>query len=127
MTPEIADTIKDWPPQAQELFRKLRDQILAACPDIDLIETLKWGEPAWLPAKRGVGSTLRIAWKPARPDQIGLFVNCKTTLCARMQEIYPMSFAYDGNRALRIDLGGPVDAQAIDHLARLTFRYHLAS
>lgn len=127
MTPDIAETIKDWPPQAQERFCQLRDLILAACPDTDLIETLKWGEPAWLPAKRGVGSTLRVAWKAARPDQIGLFVNCKTTLCARVQEIYPKSFSYDGHRALRIDLSGPVDVQAIDHLARLTFHYHLKS
>jgi hypothetical protein len=117
--------IADWPDAARARFRQLRALILESCSDIVLTETLKWGEPAWLPAKRGLGSTLRVAWKPAFPDEIALFVHCGTTIAATMRDIHPDSFTFDGNRALRVPLEGPLPEDAIRHLAALTLRYHV--
>lgn len=119
----VAGVIADWPAQAKTAFAAIRAQILAA-DDAPLTETLKWGEPAYLPSQSGRGSTLRLAWSAKRPDEIGLFVNCKTTLAATMQDIYPDAFRYEGERALYLKLDAPLPSQAISHCATLTFNYH---
>ncbi len=91
-----------------------------------LDETLKWGQPSWRPIKPRTGSTLRAGWDAARPDQLSLFVDCKTDLAARMRDNYPDLPANDGQRQLGISLGAPLPKQAIMHLAQMTFTYHLA-
>lgn len=121
------DRISAWPDAAAQRFSELRYLILdaAAAADVgEITESLKWSEPAWRPARPRQGSTLRVSWSPKYPDQIGLFVDCKTTLADTMQDLYPSEFAYEANRALRLSLEIKPPAQAIDHLARLTFTYH---
>lgn len=119
-----------WPQKAKTRFYDIRAVILGSVADIDdiaLIETLKWGQPAWHPDKPTVGSTLRVAWQQKHPDQIGLFVNCNTTLADRMRSLYPNSFAFEGKRALLLSLDAPLPEQAIAHCAVLTLTYHRKS
>lgn len=119
--------IGTWPDAAAQRFSEIRYLILSAAADAgvgDITETLKWTEPAWRPARPRQGSTLRAAWSQKRPNDIALFVDCKTTLSDTMRTRYPLEFKYEGSRALRLPLSEPLPAQAIDHLARLTFTYH---
>ncbi|MEQ6248311.1 DUF1801 domain-containing protein [Sulfitobacter sp. HNIBRBA3233] len=128
MNDPFAATTALWPEAAQDRFRHLRAVILNAAAGMDageIAESLKWGEPAWRPKRLRQGSTLRAAWQVNSPRTLALFVDCKTTLAATMRDIYPDVFTYENNRALRFDLDAPVPADAVDHLARLTFAYHL--
>ena len=83
----------------------LRDEILAAAaahPEIgELEETLKWGEPSYLPAKANIGSTVRIAPRK-ETGEIALFFICTSSLMDEFREIYPDSFNYHGNRAITL-------------------------
>ncbi len=127
MTDPFRDTIATWPPEARRLFGDIRALILATATGAQIgpvTESLKWGQPAWRPVRPRQGSTLRLMWQDNAPQTIALFVDCKTTLSATMQEIYPAEFQYENNRALRLSLERPLPLQAIDHLARLTFSYH---
>ena len=127
MTDPFEQTLAHWPPAAQSRFTKLRALILNAAQDADVgpvEESLKWGQPAWRPKRPRTGSTLRLNWQENAPQSLALFVDCKTTLCATMRDIYPYDFQYESNRALRLNLSTPLPLQAIDHLARLTFTYH---
>ncbi|MCX7559465.1 hypothetical protein OS190_07765 [Sulfitobacter sp. F26204] len=90
-----------------------------------LAESLKWGQPAWRPQKPRTGSTLRLHWIPADPDQLALFVDCKTDLAERMRELYPDLPANDGRRRLVLSLNEDLPEQALAHLAQMTFTYHL--
>lgn len=89
-------------------------------------ESLKWGQPAWRPEKPRTGSTLRMEWSPASPDQLCLFVDCKTDLAERMRDLYPELPANDGRRRIAITLGKDLPEQALAHLAQMTFTYHRA-
>jgi uncharacterized membrane protein (UPF0182 family) len=71
------------------------------------------------------GSTLRLNWSGKSPRTLVFYVNCKTTLSETMRALYPTEFKYESNRALHLRLHCQWPEQAIDHLARLTFRYHL--
>lgn len=89
-----------------------------------LMRTLKWGQPSWRPVKPRTGSTLRMDWTPKFPDRLSLFVDCKTDLAARMQDMYPDLPENDGQRHIAIALNIPVPEQALTHLADITFTYH---
>ena len=108
--------------QCRVLFHEV-----AAHADVGALdETLKWGQPSWRPSKPRTGSTLRMDWTPKFPDRLSLFVDCKTDLAARMQDMYPGLPANDGQRHLAVDLNAPLPKQAIRHLADMTFTYHRA-
>lgn len=91
-----------------------------------LDETLKWQQPSWRPVKPRTGSTLRMSWSAQNPDQLALFVDCKTTLGARMRDLYPDLPDNDGRRRIAFDLRAPFPEQAVSHLAQMTFTYHLS-
>lgn len=127
MTDPFAATLASWPVPACAAFAQIRAVILTAAREAEagpLQESLKWGQPAWRPARPGQGSTIRLMWEDKVPQSLALFVDCKTTLSATMQEIYPTEFQYENNRALRMPLTAALPLAAIDHLARLTFTYH---
>lgn len=105
--------------------RHLIFQTAASNPSIGpLTETLKWGEPAYLTETSKSGSTLRMAWKPAKPDHGALFFNCKTTLIDSMREIYPDTFTYQANRALLFRLDQPLPNNALAHCIEMALTYH---
>lgn len=125
--PTFHKATADWPQQAQARFAELRDiiqQTADSIPDLTVVETLKWGQPSWLPDRPRIGSTLRAAWSEHKPDHLTLFVHCQTTLATTMRELYPDAFEFEGNRALHIPLTAPLPAQAIAHCADLTLTYH---
>lgn len=102
---------------------ELRDQILAAAKDANVApieETLKWGQPAFVPPRRD-GTTLRLG---AREDHVALFVHCQTDLVGRWRALFPDAFHYEDNRAVRIPATGEYDRDAFHHLARMALTYH---
>ena len=127
MTDVFAQTLTQWPVEAQAQFNEMHALILNAAAEADvgpIEESLKWREPAWRPKRAKQGTTLRLNWHANLPSTIALFVGCQTTLSATMQDIYPTEFIYESNRGLRLKLGEPLPKQAIDHLARMAFTYH---
>jgi hypothetical protein len=86
-------------------------------------ETLKWGEPAYLTPEKGAGSTLRIDWKKARPNECAVYFNCRTNLVKSFRSMFPNDFRFEGNRALVLPLDRPVpkDALALCIAAALTY------
>ncbi|MEM8690738.1 MAG: DUF1801 domain-containing protein [Pseudomonadota bacterium] len=123
---KILDRIASWPEAAQVRLLEIRTIFLDIAAETGpLSETLKWGEPSWLPAKPRRGTTLRVSWFPETAQEIGIFVHCQTTLSGTMQEIYPDTFRYSGNRGLHNDLNQDLPKEAVAHLAQLAFTYHL--
>ena len=92
----------------------------------NLTETLKWSEPAWLPEKSGIGSTLRKSWPLNGPDTLGVFMNCNSTLPETMRSLYPTTFEFDGKRSIYLPLDTALPADALHHCAHLTLTYHRA-
>ncbi|MFT6674686.1 MAG: hypothetical protein ACJAVM_000869 [Sulfitobacter sp.] len=120
--------IAKWPGPAQQglwACRAIFHDVAAQAGIGVLEESLKWGQPSWRPQRPRTGSTLRISWDAATPQILPLFVDCKTDLAARMQTLYPDLAANDGRRRIGFDLHGALPAQAIAHLAQMTFCYHL--
>ncbi|MEP3055042.1 DUF1801 domain-containing protein [Ascidiaceihabitans sp.] len=118
--------LQNWPTAAQNHFRELRSIVhdAARSADVDLLETTKWNEPAWLPSKPRIGSTLRSCWHPRHADALGLFLNCNSTLPETMRTLYPDTFTFKGKRSIWLPLDAPLPEDALHHCATLTLTYH---
>ena len=106
---EIAEALQAIPPEPRERLLRLRALIFSvarATPGVgELEEALKWGEPSYL-TKSGSGTTIRIHWKPRKPEVCALYVHCRTDLVARFRERHPGAFEFEGQRALFFPVKG---------------------
>jgi len=108
---------------APDRLMEIRDLIFETAEATDtapLTETLKWGEPAYLPARKA-GTTIRLG---ASDSHATLFVSCQTTLLDQYRERFPSEFTYDGNRAVRIPLEAPLNKDALAQLIAMALTYH---
>ena len=132
MTPfasaEVAAKFNAYPPHVRPKLLALRELILQSASTAEgtgeIEETLKWGEPAYVPRNKS-GSTVRIDWKKKSPSHYAMYFNCQTNLVETFRTLFPSDFKFEGNRALVFGLEDelPNDALAICIVASLT--YHL--
>ncbi|HEX5263943.1 MAG TPA: DUF1801 domain-containing protein [Phenylobacterium sp.] len=117
------------PPALRDALLDLRGHILAAAaaaPAIGrLTETLKWGEPAYLPAKPRVGTTVRINAVKGSARRYAAYFHCQTTLLESFRLLYPEVFEFEGNRAILFRVGEAVPDEALRHCLTMALTYHL--
>ena len=92
-----------------------------------LEETLKWGEPAYLTTQSKSGSTVRIAWKPARPGQYAMYFNCQTTLVETFKTLFGDDFHFEGNRAIVFNAEKSIDTETVAFCIAAALTYHRKS
>ena len=115
-------------PVRDRLFQ-LREIILDEAdrhPEIGKVrETLKWGQPSYLPVRPRTGTTLRIDRVRSNAGQVGVYFTCNSTLADDFRQLYPGVFEYEGRRAILLSVHGPLPEQALRHCIALAFTYHL--
>jgi len=122
------DSIKvkfdSFPDAIQASLLQLRQFVLEVAKECDLgsvHESLKWGELSY--SVKG-GSPIRIGWQSKSPDEYCVFFHCQTTLVETFKEIYGDLFAYEGRRAIVLQLSNPVPVEELKHCISLALRYH---
>lgn len=119
---DFSDVWAAWPHPARKLAGDLRALFLSCAPaNGPLVESLKWGEPAWRP-NRG-GTTLRINWRAEHPDRLGCFAHCQTDLIERLQAMHPTALDFAPPRAVYLALDKPLPTDPLRDLAEMAFRY----
>jgi hypothetical protein len=110
-------------------LRRLRTLIFDTAANTDgvgeLEETLKWGQPSYLTASSGSGTTIRIDALKNEPGKYAMYVHCQTDLVAQFRNLYPHTFQYEGNRGLVFRTGQNVSEPALRHFIALALTYHL--
>lgn len=69
-----------------------------------LTETLKWGPPSYLTEETGSGTTVRID-RLKTGDGYAIYFHCQSGLVGQFRELYPDTFTYEGQRAMRFATG----------------------
>lgn len=127
--PQTLAVFASLPGPLAERLTALRAMILTtaqANPAIGpLEETLKWGEPAFLPSTTKAGTTLRINRHKKADDQYALYVHCQTDLVARYKELYGDILTFEGSRAIVFDTYKQVPTAAVEHCIAMALTYHL--
>ena len=119
---------KAYPVQIRTPLLQVRDLILATAGEIDsvgeIIETLKWGQPAYLPSRPKIGTTIRIDAVKGEAAHYAVFFHCQTTLVSTFRELYPNEFTFQGNRALVFEAGSRLPADPFRHCVAMALTYH---
>ncbi len=127
--PAVKAAFDAWPRERRRDMLELRSLILEAASDIEAAggvnETLKWGQPSYLPNRPRTGSTVRIDILNDDPAHYAMFFHCQTSLVSTFRDIYPDEFGFQGNRALLLKHGAAIPEDAVKHCAALAFTYHL--
>ncbi|MGE3807718.1 MAG: DUF1801 domain-containing protein [Gemmataceae bacterium] len=125
--PAVEVLFRTYPPRARERLLALRELVFKTAAETsgvgELHETLKWGEPAYVTARTGSGSTVRLGWKARSPDQYAMYFHCQTGLVDSFRTLFPNDFRFEGNRALlfQFDEEVPTDVLALCIEAALTY------
>ena len=126
MDPKVQAVFDAYPRPQRDALLDLRRLILHAAQEaeVEIVETLKWGQPAYLPARPRVGTTVRIDAIKGSPDRYALYVHCQTTLMDSYRLLYPEDFAFEGNRGLIFSTEAEVPETALKHCVALALTYH---
>ena len=122
----VAQVLAGYPPAVRKRLQQVRKIVLETAEQLDIgdvVETLKWNEIAYLPAKSGVGSTLRMGYTNKSPEHYMLFVHCGTNLLDTFKTLFP-ELTLQGNRAVVFDLAKPPPRDAVAMLTEMTLTYH---
>ena len=126
--PAIAAVIGAYAKPVQVRLLALRRLILETARDTNGVgaieEALKWGQPSYLTAETGSGSTIRIDGIKSAPDQYAVYFHCQTNLVETFRELYP-KLRYGGNRSILLDAADDPPEAALRHCVALALTYHL--
>jgi Domain of unknown function (DU1801) len=130
MPTDVAAAFREFPAPVRKRLERVRALILSVAGETEgvgpLVETLKWGEPAYLTEATGSGSTIRLGWYKARPSHAAVYFNCKTTLVSTFRDLFPSVFEYSGDRAILLDVESSTDEKALSLCISAALTYHLA-
>lgn len=117
------------PENLAERLKELRQLIIDTATENPAVgpleETLKWGEPAFLPSATKSGTTIRINRHKGQDDLYALYVHCQTDLADRYRQLYGDVLQFDGNRAIIFDVNEGLPVDAVRHCIALALTYHL--
>ena len=68
---------------------------------------------------------MRIAWSDKRPDTLGLYVNCQTSLIEDWRARYGNELIFIGNREVRLPLDAPLPTEPLRHCIAMALTYHI--
>ena len=126
---EVASVFAAYPPKTRAKLLFLRRLILEVATETrgvgPLQETLKWGQPSYLTAKSGSGSTIRIDRVESRDGRYAMHFHCQTSLVDTFREMYRGEFKFEGNRSVIFEEKDEIPVQALSHCISLALTYHL--
>tara|TARA_R110000868_G_scaffold408293_3_gene690962 strand:+ start:30318 stop:30713 length:396 start_codon:yes stop_codon:yes gene_type:complete len=129
MEPSVKEKFDSYPDHIKPKMNDLRNLIYQVAEHTDgvgqITETLKWSEPAYLTSKPKSGTTVRMDWKERDPNQIGIYVNCNTSLVETYRTMFSDELQFEGNRAILIPVEDPIPEKELKICIQMALRYHL--
>ncbi|MEZ9002644.1 DUF1801 domain-containing protein [Vibrio splendidus] len=123
MDQTIKTHFDEYPDDVRDRLEELRSLIFELSSDLglgDVEESLKWGEPSY---SVKTGSPIRIDWKLKSPNNYYLFFNCQTKLIDTFRELHDGTLAFQGNRAIVLNLTEPLPKAPIKQCLELALTY----
>lgn len=109
-------------------MRELIYQTAEATPGVgQVVETLKWGQPAYQTVNPKSGTTLRLGVVKSHPQEAAIFVHCGTSLIETYTQHYGDRLNYEGRRAILFPTDTPLPEEVLRHCIALALTYHLKS
>jgi len=127
--PDVKAVFDAYSPRLRARLLDLRNLIFATAADTkgvgEVVETLKWQQPAYVTVKPKSGSTIRIDAVKGEDQSCAIYFHCQTDLVATFRELYPGRFDFEGNRALHFRADDTLPEPELRHCIALALTYHL--
>lgn len=127
--PSVKKVFNDYPRNIKEKLLFIRQLIFETASKFEevgeLEETLKWGEPSYLPKKPKIGTTVRINQIKNKEGYFAIYFHCQTTLISTFKSLYPKEFKYEGNRAIIFNEKNKIPQKELSHCISLALTYHI--
>jgi hypothetical protein len=123
MHPDIQSKFATYPEHVRPAMLYLRSLMFSVAEEHQLgkvVETLSWGEPSY---RVKLGSAVRMDWKPKDPNHYFMFFHCQTKLVDTFRELYSDTLAFQGNRAILLELNRELPDDIIRHCLEMAFTY----
>ena len=124
----VASVFKAYPADVRHRLMSLRALVFETAARTEGVgafsETLKWGQPSYLTAETGSGTTVRID-RLKKSDGYAIYFHCQSGLVGQFKELYPGTFRYEGRRAIVFELKDSVPTKALRHCIGLALTHHL--
>ena len=91
----------------------------------EIEETLKWGQISYRTPVTKSGTTIRIDTVRNTSGQVGMYVNCQTTLVETFRARYGDLFQYEGSRCVMFGADEEIPAEAAMDCIAMALTYHL--
>jgi hypothetical protein len=125
----VAAVFRDYPPVLRARLMALRELVFDTAARTagvgPLSETLKWGQPSYLTAESGSGTTVRIDRLKSGDDGYVIYFHCQSGLVETFRTIYPDTFVYEGKRAIVLRAMDRPPIRALGHCIGLALTHHL--
>lgn len=126
----IESVMAGYPPKLRSTMKKLRKlvrEVAKSNADVgELVETLKWGQPSFLPKRPRIGTTVRMDAVSEDPARVALYFHCQTSLVETFRELYSDTLSFEGNRALVLDASRSLPEAELRHCIEMALTYHKA-
>lgn len=123
----VKQTFAAYPADLRERLLDLRELVFSTAEEIDgcgeIVECLKWGQPAYLTQRPKSGSTIRIDALKGESRGYGLFVHCQTRLVPMFRDHYDGVLSFAGNRAIVFSLDEPLPVDPVRHCIAMALTY----
>jgi Domain of unknown function (DU1801) len=126
---EVEAIFRAYPVRLRQKLLFLRQLIFEAALATDgvgaLEETLKWGQPSYVTAETGSGSTIRIDHVKSSSTRYAMYFHCQTDLVATFRELYGRKMTFGGDRSVLFEERDEIPVEAVRHCVSLALTYHL--
>ncbi len=126
--PDIRKAFDKFATPVRARLLTLRSRILEVASETPgvgrLQEALKWGQPAYVTAESGSGTTIRLGCDRKEPGIAKLYVPCQTSLIEQFRGQYGELLCFSGNRAVVPGAMKPDEQDALRHCIALALTYH---
>lgn len=89
----------------------------------EIIETVKWGQPAFLTRLPKTGTTVRIDCDPSGNGGVALFVSCQSSLVSEWRGLFP-HLTYSGDRGVHFPMGRELPRDELRQMVTMALTYH---
>ena len=125
----VAEVFQSYPKQVREKLMVLRELIFQVAAETEgvgpLEETLKWGQPSYVPSKTKSGTTVRLDQLKKVPGEYAIYTHCQTPIIEMFREMHGDEFVYEKNRAIHFTADEDAPKEKLRQLITMALTYHL--